>query len=765
MYAVALGCVIGVVVVLALFVPSWSIGLIGETVGVISMAALGWGAWRVVWLRWLLLGMVLGSGITWWRVEQVMTWSLPQAWTARPIMATGVIASLPRVIGNDARFELALETLNQQPTHARVLVSWYTVPNHAQLDIGARWQLWLRLKPAHGLLNPGGFDYEQWLFAHGIRATGSVINDKPNTYLGSSLGYNLIGSLRQALQAAMARSLQNQSTRGLITALVMGAQTDISAAQWQVMRATGTNHLMAIAGVHIGFVAGFAYLLVNWVWRRRSSWVLWLPAQQAGVWASLCVAAIYSMLAGFALPTQRALLMLTVVMVSAVLRRQLGVWNAFFLALLGVLLLDPLAVLGVSFWLSFGAVAALIYGCSSRLGGEGWLQRYLRVQWVVSIALIPLTVVLFQQVSVVTFVANAIAVPAVGMVVLPLSLLGALTLGVMPLVGNGLLLLAAHAMTWVWVVLAWLAKLPGAVWQPAAPHGLVLSAAVVGVIIVLAPRGWPARWLGVCWFLPLLFQRIPTPHYGEAWLTVLDVGQGLATVVRTQRHTLVFDTGPSFGPQDDAGTRVLVPFLHAAGVRRVDMLVVSHGDNDHSGGVQSLWQAFPVAQLLSSVPERFPAVRARFCQSGQSWQWDGVVFSMLYPPPQRLGLGNNSSCVLKVAAGRDAALLTGDIEQSTEAFLLHDAAKLLPSSILVAPHHGSATSSTPAFINAVAPRYVLFSVGYYNRFHFPAAAVIARYRARDIQQFTTARDGAITLHWGGNDMVSVATYRERRVPE
>ncbi len=716
-------------------------------------------------LRWLvccILFAIGGFAYGMFSAQRILSWNLPEGLEDKAVTVTGKIISLPQTQEKAANFEFQLQTLEGRAQRTKLRLSWYKVPANMLLPVGSHWQFQVRLKKPHGLSNPGGFDYEKWLFAKGIRATGYILSATPLAAVDKfSLG-TLNDQIRQSLQQKIQQTLGNEPGAGLITALIMGSQSGISEQQWQVMRATGTNHLMAIAGVHIGFVAGFVYVLVNFLWRCSSRCLLLVPAQSAAAGGSLLAAATYSALAGFALPTERALFMLLVLMLGLWLRRQLSVWNAFMLALLIVLVLNPFATLTVSFWLSFGAVFAILYGIGGRLNPKGWWWKYARVQWVITLGLIPISLVLFQQTSLISFVANMFAVPAVGIIVLPLCLSGALLLFIWPKAAHWFLLVSAKIISAIWWLLAHLAQLPGAIWQQNIPNFWILFAAVIGVIMMVAPRGIPCRWTGILWVFPLLYYRSPTPQLGETWITLLDVGQGLSAVVRTEHHTLVYDTGPQMGI-DDAGSRVILPFLHAVGVRHLDMLMISHGDSDHIGGANSLLAQMPAGQIVSSVPERFPEAKAQVCQPNQTWDWDGVVFKVLYPPLALLHQNNNSSCVLSISRlGKRILILTGDIEKPAEDYMLQHDSSELPTMIIIAPHHGSRTSSTADFVRVIHARYVLFPVGYKNRYHFPSQVVMERYQQSGAVLLNTASEGAITLQLNKEaEFIRVLTQRRQ----
>jgi competence protein ComEC len=412
-----------------------------------------------------------------------------------------------------------------------------------------------------------------------------------------------------------------------------------------------------------------------------------------------------------------------------------------------VLLLDPWAVLAAGFWLSFGAVALIMYVTVGRVVQAHWLKNWATVQWSVTLGLIPPLLVLFQQVSIVSPLANAVAIPVVSLIVVPLTLVGL----VLPF---DFALHAAHlVMGWCMMLLEWMSEMPEAVWQQHAPPQWTVPVAVVGIAWLLLPRGFPARWLGAVAFLPLFLIAPQELADGEARLTVLDVGQGLAVVAQTRRHALLYDTGPAFGPGVDSGTRTIIPYLRASGIRRLDGLVVSHDDIDHSGGAASVLHALPVAWLLTSLPDMDPLPlevdEAMRCHSGQSWDWDGVRFEVLGPTKESYQdekvKDNDRSCVLRIATHGGYILLPADIERRAERALVAEHRGKLYADVLVAPHQGSKSSSMPEFVAEVNPQVVIFPAGYRNRFGHPHQEVVERYRAIGSKIYRTDRDGALTL--------------------
>ena len=731
-----------------------------------TLPALAWG-WGLLlcvpaalWLKpfWHLPAWLL-AGFLWslFSAHQILATSLQQNLIGEDIWIEGQVASLPTQKTRYVQFEFAVQRawVGEKPVAVpgRIRLNWYQNFPPA-LHAGDNWRLQVRLKPPRGFRNPGGFDYEAWLLQHRIRATGYVRQAEQKSQLATGRAYPL-QRLRQTIRTQVSEALDNSGddsgsgspVKGVLLALVIGDRSAITPAQWQTLQRTGTNHLMAISGLHIGLVAGLAFLLGQRLWRYSGRGMLWLPAPKAGAVLALMAALVYAALAGFSIPTQRALIMVAVVMLALLTSRPVVPTRTLATALLLVLLFDPLAVLSSGFWLSFAAVAIIFYGLSGRLGRlPGWYQG-VRVQWWISVGLFPLVIVLFQRVSLISPLANLLAVPLVSLLVVPLALFGTLILPVSHWLGENILRLAAWIMHGVMFGLAWLAEWPLASWSGAVTSGWQAVLAVGGVILLLAPRGLPARGVGLVLLLPLLVGVPSAIPAGEARFTLLDVGQGLAAVVETRHHSLVFDTGPRFSSRFNTGEAVVLPYLRQRGLRQVDRLIISHGDTDHIGGAESVLAAIPVGHISSSVPDKLAPRAVNPCWRGQRWEWDGVEFTMLHPAEDLTYRRNNASCVLKVTAGEHTLLLTGDIEKAAERRLLREPGDL-QADILVAPHHGSNTSSTTPFIQAVAPEYVLFPVGYRNRFRFPRQAVVQRYREQGVTMLDTATAGAISFQLG-----------------
>lgn len=724
-----------------------------------SLPALAWG-WGLLlcvpaalWLKpfWHLPAWLL-AGFLWSLISahHILAVSLPQNLIGEDVLIEGQVASLPTQKTRYVQFEFEIQRAwaGETPVTVpnRIRLNWYRDYPPA-LRAGDSWHLQVRLKPPRGFRNPGGFDYEAWLLQHRIRATGYVRHSDQNQRLATGWAYPL-QRLRQAVRSRVSQVLGDSPVKGVLLALVIGDRSAITPEQWQTLQRTGTNHLMAISGLHIGLVAGLAFLLGQRLWRYSGQGMLWLPAPKAGAILALTAAAGYAALAGFSIPTQRALIMVAVVMLALLTSRPVIPTRTLAMALLLVLLFDPLAVLASGFWLSFAAVAIIFYGLSGRLGRLPRWYQGVRVQWWISVGLFPLVIVLFQRASLISPIANLLAVPLVSLIVVPLSLVGTLMLPISHGLGESALQLAAWLMHGVMLGLAWLAEWPLASWSGGASSNWQAVLAVCGVMLLLAPRGLPARSVGLLLLLPLVIGVPSSIPAGAARFTLLDVGQGLAAVVETRHHSLVFDTGPRFSPRFDTGEAVVLPYIRQRGLRRVDRLIISHGDTDHIGGAESVLAAIQVADISSSVPDKLAPRAVIPCRRGQHWEWDGVEFAMLHPAEGYTHRRNNASCVLKVTAGDHALLLTGDIEKAAERHLLQAGGADLQADILVAPHHGSNTSSTRPFIRAVAPEYVLFPVGFRNRFKFPRQAVVQRYREQGVTMLDTASAGAISFQLG-----------------
>jgi competence protein ComEC len=692
------------------------------------------------------------------RAHLAMHGALPPALEGRDLSVLGTVASPVERLEGGARFLFDVEAIpaaGSGPAWAgRVRLTWYGREGSG-LSPGQRWELTLRLKRPRGFSNPGSFDFEAWLALNGVKATGYV-RDGPGTGAQGPGRGRWVPRLRADLSRRVQQALDGHPQEGIVRGLVVGLTDGVADRQWEVFRQTGTTHLMAISGSHVALVAGLVFVALRWGWAATLYPVVRRGAPSVAAAGAFAAALGYAALAGLSVPTQRAAVMAGAGLLAWVLRARSSPAHALALGVLGVLILDPLSPLAPGFWLSFVAVAVLLAGVARGTRLQALWARWGRPHLAVGVALLPLTLSLFGENPWVGPAANFIAVPWVGLLVVPPALLGALLLYVLPAAGEGLLLAAAWASDRLWWLLELLAS-PGWVYAgPVAVSPWALAAAAVGVGVLLLPRGFPARWLALVWLAPLLAPPLARPGPGEAWLTVLDVGQGLAVVVETAQRVLLYDAGPRYGPGLDAGRAVVVPFLRRRGWTRVDRLVMSHGDGDHVGGAASVLRAVPVGEVLGSGGN---LVAARPCLRGERWSWDGVLFEVLHPGPSGLA-GNDGSCVVRVRAGSAGALLAGDLESRGERRLLALEGEALRADVVVVPHHGSRGASTPGFVAAVAARHAVFATGYLNRFRFPAPEVVARYRAAGATVHETARAGAVRVTLGGAGGPRVSHHRE-----
>ena len=731
-----------------------------------------------------LLGLaLLGFSATGGRAVTRLSDSLPPELEGRDLQITGVVASLPQRSSAGLRFSFDVEQAQLAPLAgdavalpATISLGWYAgfhedaalSQPQRELRAGQRWRFTVRLRQPHGNMNPHGFDYELLLFEQGVRATGYVrdsVRQAPALLLDAAAGHPIERS-RQRVRDAIDASVADRRAAGVLAALVVGDQSAISRDDWDLFRSTGIAHLVSISGLHVTMFAWVVGLLLGAAWRRSSRACLWLPAQQAARWGGLIAAVAYALFSGWGVPSQRTVWMLaTVTVLQAAGRR--WPWPLVLLTAAAVVsAFDPWALLQPGFWLSFMAVGLLMSSAEVHApeapaqpvpGWRGAVRglwrgagQGLRTQVIATVGLTPLSVVFFQQVSVVGLLANLVAIPLVTLVITPLALLG--------VVLAPLWSVAAWLVQQGVLALGWLATFPAALWSvPVAPWW-AQAAGLLAAALAVMPLPWRLRALALPMALPMLLPALWQPVPGEFELLAADVGQGTAVLLRTRNHLLVYDAGPQYSRDSDAGQRVLLPLLRSRGESRVDRLVLSHRDSDHVGGAAALLRGVPVDDLLSSLDPAHPlhaqaalnGVTSRRCEAGQSWTWDGVRFDVLHPLAEdfeRVQRSNAMSCVVRVQGTTQSALLTGDIEREQEASLLALHGAALRSQVLLVPHHGSKTSSTGAFLDAVQSEVAVIQSGYRNRFGHPAAEVVERYRERDMRLVDSPHCGA--WQWKG----------------
>lgn len=733
--------------------------------------------WRsqYTWLKRtsvFLLAVMLGFGWAALLAKIRLSDELPAEWQQKSIVVQGVVAALPERNERGERFRFDVERVltPQARVPEHISLSWYETADEsvwpqARFHAGERWQFTVRLKRPHGTYNPHGFDFEAWALAENVRATGSI---KAKSGYKRRQGFvwrpaYVIEAARERLGGRIDKALAGKPYAGVIRALVIGDDQAIAAQDWQVYTRTGTNHLMSISGLHITMLAGLAFAVTAFFWRRFPRLVMRMPTRKAATTAGLLIALLYAMLAGWSVPTQRTVYMLATFALALLYGRGVSIARALALAVLVVTVLDPWAVIAPGFWLSFSAVALLAYVSKGTLKAASWWREAVRGQWAISIGLLPLLVALFGQASLVSPIANAFAIPVISLFVVPMSILGAiLPFDAVLQVAHGILAICMQA-------LAWLSALPVATWQQAAAPGWAMLLAACGVIWLLLPHGFPQRWPGLLLLLPMLLVKPPQPRQGEMFVTVLDVGQGLSVLLQTAHHALLYDAGPRFNAQSDAGARVVIPYLRGRGVARLDGLVLSHNDMDHIGGAEAVLAQVPVDWLLDSFGFATVAAHPKQmrCVAGQQWRWDGVRFEVLAPASQsdqdtELS-DNNRSCVVKVSSAYGSVLLPGDIEKEAEQALLEANQDGLSSDVLIVPHHGSKTSSMPDFIAAVQPKRAVMTMGYLNRFRHPRTEIVVRYQEHGASIHRSDYYGALEFCFCQRGDLRPLAWREARI--
>lgn len=710
--------------------------------------------WRVA------LAFIIGFVWALFHAQLYAQQRLPDGLAGQDMLIEGTVIGLPDYSERSVRFNFKVSqyiSINGQNLiddaslmPGRLRLSWYYQKN--TVHSGERWRLKVRLKPPHGMINPGGFDYEKWLYQQSIHATGYIRKDDANQRVApASFSFDVI---RENLLVELS-SLPDPTFEGLLQALTIGHKSSISTQQWQVLRETGTSHLMAISGLHIGLVAGMVFFLV----RRLvpASVCRHISAPQVAAIFSIVAGGFYAMLAGFSVPTQRAFIMLLVFMLAILLKRPAFSLNTLSLALVAVLILDPLSVLAVGFWLSFIAVLTISFVTASRIGQpQSRLKRGLqavKVQWLIALSMLPLSILLFQQGSLISPIANMLAIPLVGLIIVPLALLASFISVFSAQMSLWLFTQASWLLSFIWDLLLWLSHFPMASWQRSSLPYEISFLALSGALLLLMPKAVPMRYAGFILLLPLVFYATPKPVSGAFWVSVLDVGQGLAVVVQTHDKTLLYDAGAKFSERFDIGQRVVVPYLNYSGVQKLDYLLISHADNDHAGGGDAVLRMLDVESLLAETSVFNEKARAgqndRACRAGQSWVWNQVTFEILHPD-KHYTKSNNRSCVLKISNANSSLLLTGDIERVVETHLLKSFTKKLAANVLLVPHHGSNTSSSINWLRKVNPQLAIVSAGYKNRFSHPTTKTLERYRTLDSKVLNTANSGMIQLKFSAN---------------
>ncbi len=723
-------------VVFAYFAPSVEFLLLCN-ITCISLAVASWCRnWHSDILA-LMAGVSLGNLLVLAYAYSFQLNKFPKDLWQEKIPVTFTVLSEPKHEQYRASFLAKIADLDMQ-----VRLSWYVPPRNLQQ--GQIWQGTIKLKPIHGYANPGGWDYERYNMERNIKAQGYVDNKANFKLLDTLHKSNLSERLRNQIKTKMTASMPDDATVPLLLSLAIGDRQQLADEHWQVLQRTGTAHLVAISGLHVGLV--FAVFYGSCILLCRTLAMRWqlVPAKfMASIFATLATS-LYILLSGMAISTLRAYLMLCIVCIFLCFYKRLNIIYSLLLTACILILFNPVVALQTGFILSFASVAMIVSLIRGQFIQTSKLKLSLGLQWRLSLAIIPLSLATLSVVALFAPLANIFAIPWVSIVIVPLLLFYDLSVLLYIPINTLLLSLAAIAMQALW----WFLQLVDNISYT--PNIIIFTAAQWFALaaLYLSPRAFAPIFL-----LLVFYPVVEKPKQGEVWLTVLDVGQGLATVLQTQHHVLVYDAGPL------KGETVLIPYLKHRGIKTIDRLIVSHADADHKNGALQLVQTMPVKQIL--VGETIAELAQQsFCEQAQAWEWDGVFFEVLHPDNNPKWKGNNRSCVLTIRAKNKQILLTGDIQKSVENCLLSTNIERLRSDIVVLPHHGSKTSSTYDFVQAIAAQYALVPAGFLSQYGHPHQDVLANYEAVNAQLYYTAHQGAIHVkitHEG----VDINTYRNR----
>lgn len=694
--------------------------------------------------RRLVAAFVVGAALCGLHAAHALSLQLPASMERGDFGVRGQIVGLP--VHEPQRtaflFRVAGDASIPAPLRGRLLrLSWYDDRREGPdlrrygLQAGSEWTFTARLRAPRGLRNPGWFDGEKRAMAQRVTAVGYVRSAEPVTRIEGARG---VDGWRERVATRIDAVVDRDSAR-YVRALAIGDTRALSDLDWEALRATGLTHLIAISGFHVGMVGGFFALVATGVWWCLPWLGRWLPRPQAAAIIALLASTVYAAVAGWELPTVRTVLMIGVVVIARLARRHLRIADSLAYAAIAVVLVDPMSVLSAGFWLSFAGVAWLVW-CLPDARDQSKLRGLLVSQWVATIGLLPLTVILFGQASLAGPIANLVAIPWWSLVVVPLALIGTGLEALHSGAGDWAWRSAAWAFDLSWPLFDWLAASPVSLWWLPEPHGLALPLALLAAFWMLLPRGVPGKWVAALLWLPLLWPDRHLPREGEAELVVLDVGQGLSVLIRTARHAVLYDTGPAIPEAFDAGERVVVPALQALGVRHLDAIIVSHGDADHAGGFGAVQRRFAAPVVFAPQWDRVPG--ASPCVMGSVWRMDGVTFRFLHPDLHFPAFRNPSSCVLRVETPHGAALLPGDIDDLVERLLVRRDASALAADVVIAAHHGSRSSSDPAFVRASGAAVVVMSAGHGSRFGHPHPDVVERWSRAGAAVGTTAGGGA-----------------------
>ena len=695
---------------------------------------------------------LLGFIWMWGNSYHVMSHKVAPQYLNKNIIIEGHIIDLTKTDYNNIRFNFKTE----KPFKANIKLAWYA-SHPPLLKTGDKWQLLVKLKHNNGMQNLGGFDYEKWLFYENINATGYVKTADLNKLIKQKNKFS-IDIWRQLIREKTQVFLQDKKFGGVINAIIIGDRSLMKKANWELFRATNTTHLSVVSGLHIGLIYSLVFLLVSFLWRYTTNLSNKIPAKIIASYFGISIAFLYALIAGFAIPTERAIIMASVVFLATILQRNYNTWHLYAVSLILVLLINPISVFNIGFWLSFYVVAIIIYTAMLNKN-RSFFYKLMYMQLIISITTIPLLYWFFAQGSVLSPLANLIAIPIFSLVTIPISLIGALlTLLNLDYMASIAFEIGNQSIVYLAYFLEFLQNLSINQWSYSQQFTFDFIISLAAIFIMLLPKGLKLRRFSILFIALLLLSPTKEIAKNSVLITVFDVGQGLASIIRTKNHTLLFDTGGSSPNGFSIGESVINPYLLIKKINYLDKIIISHADNDHAGGLDKVLAKNQVVQIMTSAPNKIKHSSV-LCVSGQSWVWDGILFEILNPENNLQLSSNNASCVLKVSNDKYSILLTADIEKKTEKYLIKNNKNKLLSDIMLAPHHGSKTSSTEKFIKAVAAKTVIISSGFRNRFNHPHQTIIKRYKENNLKIINTNCAGQIDIKL--DNKISISQYRKK----
>ncbi len=667
----------------------------------------------------------------------------------RSVQTTRLIAKTQQICDNTACKKI----------YKRIELSLYRCYKKPQ--VGEQWQFYIKIKPWHGYANPGGFNSELWAFIHGIAAKGYVYTNKSMRRIATINPYSLVGIKNIIRDRIISFTSKGSDAQAIILALVLGDKSEMTYQLRQLLQITGTSHLLAISGLHIGLISGGAYLLLYWLWRLSTYLCRWIPAKKAAGIFALIIAFLYALISGMGSPAIRALLMIAILTYALCKHQRINTTIVFYNAFLFSIIIQPFSLLNISFWLSYLAIFLILYVISYRYQLSKIIS-YWKIQWAITVGLMPILFFYFHQSASIGMITNLFAIPMVSFIILPLSFIASIFH--IDLISHYIFNLDSQLINFlIWLLGFCKVHLFGMIYV-ATDNLMIVISAIIGCLLLLSPLQLRLNGFAIIFFLPLIFYQPRHIDENDFSVSIIDVGQGLSILVRTKFHNLVYDLGSIYPSGGSATQSAVLPLLLTQKISKIDKLIVSHQDSDHVGDINLFKHYYPNTEILTSAIKKLnylPNIKA--CRAGEIWVWDGVVFKILAPESSPYIGDNHESCVLQISNQQHQILLTGDLASKDEKQLLKAYAKKLQAEVLVLSHHGSKYSSSKSFLSAINPKYAIVSAGFANRFHFPNQSVLQRCQSLGINVLRTDKCGMIDFYFPRHAALKLACYRYKRI--